>query len=72
MTTIPTLPRLLTPEEAAAIIGVKVTTLGVWRATQRYDLKYVKAGHLVKYRESDIADFLESRTRTPKPTVERG
>ena len=66
------IPKLLTPEEAAAIIGVKVTTLGVWRATRRYDLPYVKAGHLVKYRQQDIADFLERRTITPRATAAKG
>lgn len=64
--------KLFTPEEAAIILGVKETTLGVWRATQRYNLKYVKVGHLVRYRKQDIVDFLESRVQTPKPTAVRG
>jgi len=53
--------RLLKPEEAAEILGVKVETLNVWRATDRYPLPYVKVGRLVRYRLSDIHNFINSR-----------
>lgn len=56
---------LLPPEEAAAILGVTIGTLSVWRSTNRYALKYVKAGRLVRYRPEDIQTFIDSRTVSP-------
>ena len=51
--------RLLTKEDVSKILGVTVGTLAVWRATKRYNLPYVKVGRLVRYRRSDITDFIE-------------
>ena len=56
------LPKLLTPEETAQVLGVKTSTLAVWRCNHRYGLPYVKTGRLIKYRESDILDFVERQT----------
>jgi len=55
------LERLLTPNETAAILRVSVGTLAVWRATKRYALVYIKCGRSVRYRESDLKTFIESR-----------
>ena len=52
---------LLTEQQAAAELGVKPTTLQVWRSTRRYPLPYVKVGRLVRYRMSALQRFLESR-----------
>jgi excisionase family DNA binding protein len=54
--------RLLTPNQVAEILGVDVDTLNVWRCTRRYKLPYVKTGRLVRYRLSDLNQFIESRT----------
>ena len=54
--------KLLNPTETAAILGIAVGTLSVWRCTRRYDLPYVKSGRRVKYRPSDIEAFITSRT----------
>lgn len=54
---------MLTPEEAAARIGVKPSTLGIWRCTGRYNLPFVKSGSLVRYRDADVERFIERRTR---------
>ena len=51
--------RLLTKEDVSKILGVTVGPLAVWRATKRYNLPYVKVGRLVRYRRSDITDFIE-------------
>lgn len=51
----------LSPAEAATILGVQVNTLNCWRSTRRYDLPYYLAGRRVRYRRSDILQFLESR-----------
>ena len=53
--------KLLTPEETAEILGVKVDTLCYWRCTGRYHLPFVKSGRLVRYRPRDIQDFIERR-----------
>ncbi|WP_031429853.1 helix-turn-helix domain-containing protein [Methylomicrobium agile] len=54
--------QLFPPKQAADYLGVKVSTLEVWRSTKRYNIPYVKVGRLVKYRQSDLDAFLESRT----------
>ena len=54
---------LLTPDEVAERLGVQVKTLSVWRYTQRYDLPYVKTGRLVRYKEEDVENFIESRRK---------
>lgn len=48
--------------QAANVLGVKTSTLAVWRSTGRYNLPFFKVGRLVKYRISDLAEFLASRT----------
>lgn len=55
---------LLDQARAAEILGVVPETLQVWRSTRRYALAYVKVGRLVRYRESDVRRFIESRTVT--------
>jgi hypothetical protein len=55
------LERLLTPLETASVLRVSVGTLAVWRATKRYPLVYIKCGRSVRYRESDLKAFIESR-----------
>lgn len=49
-------------KQAAEVLAVKTTTLAVWRSTGRYNLPYLKVGRLVKYRISDLAEFLARRT----------
>jgi excisionase family DNA binding protein len=57
---------LLTPEEVAEYLGVSVETLNVWRCTKRYNLPYVKAGRLVRYRRADVEAFVASRLQGGK------
>ena len=54
---------LMTPEEVAEYLGISVETLNVWRCTKRYDLPYVKAGRLVRYRIADVEAFIASRVQ---------
>ncbi|WP_426428605.1 helix-turn-helix domain-containing protein [Pseudomonas palmensis] len=49
-------------KQAAIALGVKASTLAVWRSTGRYNLPFLKVGRLVKYRIHDIAEFLARRT----------
>ncbi|WP_372574159.1 helix-turn-helix domain-containing protein [Ruegeria jejuensis] len=52
---------LMTPEQVADYLGVSVETLNVWRCTKRYNLPFVKAGRLVRYRMQDVEAFVASR-----------
>jgi len=54
---------LITPEEAAHLLGVRPATLATWRTIGRYNLPYVKIGARVRYRLADVEDFIERRTR---------
>ena len=54
--------KLLTPDEVSNLLGVKKHTLAVWRSSGRYSLPFIKAGRLVRYRQSDIDQFLENQT----------
>jgi len=53
---------LMEPEETAEYIGNTPGTLAAWRHTKKYDLPYVKIGALVRYRLSDVNDWLARRT----------
>lgn len=55
--------KLLTPVQVSDILGITIQTLAVWRCDGRYELPYVKAGRLVRYRASDVDDFINARTR---------
>jgi excisionase family DNA binding protein len=61
---------LLTPEQAAGILGVTAGTLNVWRATRRYPLPYVKVGRKVMYRAQDLEAFAASRMVSPVTDVQ--
>jgi predicted site-specific integrase-resolvase len=54
-------PELLTEEQAAQRIGVSPSTLATWRCTGRYELRFLKAGRLVRYRAQDVLAFINSR-----------
>jgi len=56
--------KLLTPEQVAEIFGIKVETLNQWRHKKRYDLNFVKIGRCVRYRRSDVEDFIKTRMTT--------
>lgn len=62
---------LLDTKQVAPMLDIKPGTLEVWRSTGRVSLPYVKVGHLVKYRRSDVLKFIERNTRsttTKEPT----
>ena len=60
----PKCPELLTSEQAAAYIGVAPGTLEiqVWRCIKRYHIPFIKVGRLVRYRKSELDNFLDKRT----------
>ena len=53
---------LVSPTDAAAMLGVTVATLAIWRCTRRYPLPYTKIGRKVMYRAADLEAFVDSRT----------
>lgn len=55
--------KLLTRKQVADLLGIKVATLEVWASTGRYSLPYVKVGRLARYRECDVEELIERRTR---------
>ncbi|TMQ76812.1 helix-turn-helix domain-containing protein [Candidatus Accumulibacter phosphatis] len=54
---------LVDDKTAAEILGIKASTLCVWRSTGRYNLPFIKVGRSVRYRRSDLGAWLERRTR---------
>ena len=54
--------QLLCCKETADFLGIKENTLAVWRCNKRYNLPFIKVGRLVKYRKSDLIQFVNSRT----------
>lgn len=63
METQATVDPLRTEVESANFLGVKPTTLQIWRCTKRYPLPYIKVGRLVRYRQSALDAFLSARTQ---------
>lgn len=55
---------LLTRKEAAEYLGVTPQTLAIWACVKRYNLPYIKIGRLVKYRRSDLENFINQQTIT--------
>ncbi|MDT4331190.1 helix-turn-helix domain-containing protein [Methylomonas sp. MS20] len=53
---------MLDNASAAEYLGISAGTLDVWRSTKRYAIPFIKVGRLVKYRQSALDAFLESRT----------
>lgn len=48
----------LSRKDAAEYLGIIERTLAVWACVKRYNLPYVKTGRLVKYRRSDLENFI--------------
>lgn len=57
-------PLTVDPRDAAKALGLKPTTLSVWRCTGRVILPYSRAGRMIRYRLDDLAAFVIARTQT--------
>lgn len=53
---------LLDPQQVADWLGVKKTTLAIWRSEKTYRLPYVEVGGRIKYKLTDVEAFIDSRT----------
>jgi len=56
---------LMTEKEAAAYLGVSVSGMRKWRAHQ-CGPKYARFGKIIRYRQSDLDAFVQSRIVTPE------
>lgn len=50
--------------QAAEYLGLKPSTLCVWRSTGRYSLTYRKIGRKVYYLKNDLDAFIEASGKT--------
>lgn len=57
-----TVAELVDECEAAKILDTRPSALSAWRSTGRYALPFLKVGRKVRYRRSDLAAWLVSRT----------
>lgn len=57
-----TIPHLYTEQDAANILGLAPATLRNMRANGRGP-SFVKVGGLVRYRDADLVEWIESRIR---------
>lgn len=55
---------LLTPEQAAGVLGLSVRTLATWRSTGRHALPFIRCGARIRYRRGDLAAWLQGRQHT--------
>lgn len=55
--------KLLNSQQTSDYLGITKDTLAVWRTTKRYPIPYIKVGHLIKYKLSDLERWLDSRTK---------
>ena len=60
--------QLLTIKEVAEML--QLAELTVHRLKQNGKLPYVRIGHAVRYRPSDVADFIDSRTTREEPEAD--
>lgn len=54
----------ISSKEASDLMGMKHSTLASWRSRKVFPISYIKIGGQVRYRKSDIIDFIKTRTFT--------
>lgn len=59
-----TAAELLTPEQAAAVLGLSVKTLATWRSTGRHALPFIRCGARIRYQRADLDAWLAGRLHT--------
>lgn len=55
-------PVLLSTEDAAIYLGISARTLETWRCKQKYNIPYVKIGSVVRYKISDLDNYISNNT----------
>lgn len=59
--------RLLNTIQAAYFLGLEPTTLVNWRCTRRYPLPFIRVGRAIRYRLSDLEEFVEQNVSGDDP-----
>lgn len=59
----PTPIKLIRTNQAAELLGMSVATLEAWRL-RGYGPKFIKAGRLVRYTETEVLAWIDAQTRT--------
>jgi len=54
--------RLVNTLDASKLLSIPASTLIKWRSTGEVRLPYVRIGRLIKYRTSNLKEFIESHT----------
>lgn len=57
---------LLLPEQAADVVNLAVKTLANDRVTAELGIPFVRIGRAVRYRPSDLRDFIAARVVRPR------
>ena len=55
---------LLNRRQVAEILGIKPQTLANWLSDGRHDLPVIRFGKTVRYKASDVSEFVESHAQT--------
>ena len=54
---------LATPEQAAKLRQINASTLQKWRSTGENNIPFVKIGRSVRYRLTDLRDYVERHVK---------
>lgn len=54
---------LMTPHQAADLLGVSPRTLASWRCSGRYSVPYIKVGSKVRYPRKQLNEWLSTRPK---------
>lgn len=54
---------LLDERKTAKLLGIAPNTLAQWRFSGKVDLPFIRMGRNIRYRVSDIEDFLRRNTK---------
>ena len=55
--------RLLNENQAADRLGIAAATLSTWRSRKTHDIPFYRIGGRVRYKQSDLDEWLETRRR---------
>ena len=58
--------KVLTPKEAADLLGVSVRSLAVWRSNKKHDIPYFKIGARVKYDYDALIEYITEQKKENK------
>ncbi len=62
---------LLDTEGASKLLKIPASTLVKWRSTGQYNVPYIKIGHAVRYRRSDLLNYIDGHRHDTKSNVKK-